>query len=185
MWRLVWCQYSVPGCGWSLEKPSNYMVKIFIIMVIHWRQKREYWDSLFKQTYFFHFYFMCIAISSEYIAIFHLCDRHVERPDEGISSPRTKVIDSLSNHMGAANWTLVLWKRLQCSPLLTHIFSSSIETLEQWGLMDFLVAENITLLGRWFSLKKAGKVLESRLSITRHTLLYTVLPFSCSYVDPS
>lgn len=63
--------------------------------------------SLYKLFFIFLLYILLyikyIVILSECIAVFHLCDGHVERPDEEIRSPRTEVIDSCKPPMGAAN----------------------------------------------------------------------------------
>lgn len=128
---------------------------------------------------------MCIVILSECIAGFHLCDRHVERPDQGIRSPGTEVIGSCKPPHGCCELNSgPPEKAAVLSPADPHL-QLLYRNSGTMRLMDFLVAENIMLLGRWFSLEKAGKLPESRLSITRHPLPYTVLPFSCSCVDPS
>lgn len=48
----------------------------------------------------------------------HVCTAWVQGPwrsGEGIGSPRTGITDTVNHHVGAENWTLVLWKSTKCT----------------------------------------------------------------------
>lgn len=60
----------------------------------------------------------CVCL---HVCVYHMCTQYLQRPEEDIELTGTALIGIGSCCVGVGNQTWVLWKRSQCSELLSHV----------------------------------------------------------------